>query len=110
MAHGHPSFRQSMAPGDPLKTLVIKFIMEKPVCESVIPTSRLEVGKVDGKCQLPYRLYNPLQTQRFSESLVGASVAIRKFVEGKKKMRRGGDIGLLGFDVQCNEQIRSHHE
>lgn len=64
--------------------MVIKSIMDKPMCESVILISSLKVGKADGKCQLPYRLYDPLQTQRFIVSMVGASVAIRKFAEGKK--------------------------
>ncbi|CAM9594633.1 unnamed protein product, partial [Bubo scandiacus] len=48
-AHGHPSFSQSKAPGDPVKTMDIKSIMEKPVCESVIPICRPKAGKVDGK-------------------------------------------------------------
>lgn len=71
--------------------------------------SRLKVGKVDGKCQLPYILYDLLQTRRFGVSVGGASVAMRKFVEGKKRLRRGGSTGLLGFVFQRNKQIRSVH-
>lgn len=69
-AHGHPSFRQSKALGAPLKTMVINSIMEQPVCESVMLISKLKVGKADGKYQVPYRLYDPLQTQRFGASML----------------------------------------
>lgn len=100
--HGHPSFKQSKAPGAPLKTVAVDSIMDEPMRGSA--ADQQVQGRQSGwEMPAAIKAVGPIANPEV-QWVCGWCFCCGK--EKKERMRKGGNTGL---EVQRNEQIKYLH-